>query len=63
MKKGDKEAMMANLKAQGILTVVSISTNGAVEEKTTPATAEGPKGESSPRGRRQQGGQTTLILG
>lgn len=70
MKKGDDAAMMANLKAQGITTVVSISSNGAVDSPTTPPVAPGPgaagKPEGSPRGqpsRRAPGGAATLVLG
>jgi hypothetical protein len=71
MKKGDDAAMMANLKAQGITTVVSISSNGAVDSPTTPPVAPGAgaaigKGEGSPRGqpsRRAPGGAATLVLG
>lgn len=62
LKKGDDAAMMANLAAQGITTVVSISSNGAVD--SPPATEATGKADESPRGnRRAAGGKTTLVLG
>ena len=62
LKKGDDAAMMANLAAQGITTVVSISSNGAVD--TPPATEATGKLDESPRGNRRAGGcKTTLVLG
>lgn len=68
LKKGDDAAMMANLKAQGITTVVSISSNGAVDTPTTPPVAPGAGAGKieSPRGgpsRRAPGGAATLVLG
>lgn len=54
--------MMANLAAQGITTVVSFSSNGAVD--SPPATEATGKADESPRGnRRAAGGKTTLVLG
>ena len=79
MKKNDKEAMMANLVAQGITDVVEIANVGSVDNTTPPvAAAAGPTGmgagsrvnsEGAPRvssvnnSRRAPGGQTTLVLG
>ena len=61
MKKGDEAAMMANLAAQGITTVVSISSKGTVDTPVTEATG---KLDDTPRGnRRAAGGKTTLVLG
>ena len=68
MKKDDTAAMMANLRAQGIETVVSISSKGSVEPPT-PAVGSGAastaaKADGSPRAvRRAPGGSSTLILG
>lgn len=68
MKKDDTAAMMANLRAQGIETVVSISSKGTVED-SKPAVASGAGGatataDGSPRAmRRAPGGSSTLILG
>ena len=78
MKKGDKAAMMANLTAQGITTVVDIATTGTVDNTTPPASTAGPPGkgagsrvetEGAPKvssvsnSRRAPGGQATLVLG
>lgn len=62
LKKGDEAAMMANLAAQGITTVVSISSKGTVDTPVTEAT--GKLDDLTPRGnRRAAGGKTTLVLG
>lgn len=78
MKKGDKEAMMANLAAQGITDVVDIAGTGVVDNTTPAASASGPPGsgagarvnsDGAPKvssvsnSRRAPGGQTTLVLG